>query len=167
MRRLSLLIGSTLAVLLPFFIAARFRVVVAPLLAVLAAHALVSLVRWRRNDLARFRRWVAVAAVLSFCTHLYVIPAVEIASRCAEFYDRGLADVRRGDFETASLAFRSALQANPNHVQSWGNLGACLLNLGYVDESIACFERALALAPEDPRLMPLLDLARRRTEALP
>lgn len=50
--------------------------------------------------------------------------------------------------ETALEGFKKVLELNPEHVQSYGNIGLCHAMLGQHDEAVAAFKKALELDPE-------------------
>ena len=58
-----------------------------------------------------------------------------------------------GDRESAIAAFCHAVEAHPNHPQSYGNIGICYANMGRKLEALEAFDRALEL---DPKYEPAL-----------
>ena len=65
----------------------------------------------------------------------------------AKLFDDAFACLNERDFEKAVQLFKRVLSENPNHVQSFGNLGLAYAGLGRRAEAMECFDRALALDP--------------------
>lgn len=59
---------------------------------------------------------------------------------------------RKGDCAAAVLAFRGALQGNPDDVESWRGLARCQLRLRQPSEALASAEEGLGRAPRDAQL---------------
>ena len=51
-------------------------------------------------------------------------------------YMLGLAAWKAGDAERSEAAFRKALEIDPTHVESWGNLSRVYLDVGYPDSAL-------------------------------
>lgn len=64
-------------------------------------------------------------------------------------YNAALALVMRERFGEAARFFRRALDLDPGLAPAWHNLGNVLKTFGEVDQAYECFERAVALSPED------------------
>jgi Flp pilus assembly protein TadD len=64
---------------------------------------------------------------------------------------RGLARAEQALFPAAIDSFRRAVAVNPDAASSWSNLGMVLKVEGHFAASIAAHDRAVALAPTDPR----------------
>lgn len=61
----------------------------------------------------------------------------------------GYARQQIDDPEGAAAAYRRVLDALPNDLTSWNNLGNIHATAGRVDDAIDCYERAITLAPND------------------
>jgi Tfp pilus assembly protein PilF len=59
----------------------------------------------------------------------------------------GVALQYEGDFTRAAERFRRVLAADPAHPRARLNLGYCLMELGHVDEGVACLRAAVDAAP--------------------
>jgi tetratricopeptide (TPR) repeat protein len=55
--------------------------------------------------------------------------------------------------ERGRVALRRVLDVRPQSSRAWRELGVTLLAMGRVDEGMECLERALALSPDDPRVL--------------
>ena len=65
--------------------------------------------------------------------------------------------MRAGNYHTAYTYFRDALKEYADNGFAWNDLGRCCEKLDYVDEAIACYNRAINLYPDYDDLW--LDLA--------
>jgi hypothetical protein len=146
---LMLLVLAWFASILPFFVSARYRVPVIPLLLVFGAYGAVGLVREVASGGAtRGARWLAVAV------GLYAAACVNFAgyepNRAKWHNNRGMSYAAIGDFERAIGCHRAALRENPEHWQSQLDLGIALASTGRVAESVPHFREALRLNPGNP-----------------
>ena len=75
--------------------------------------------------------------------------AKEIArDRGADFYQTGMMEFNKGDFEDAIIAFNKAVDENPKDYQSHYALGLTYEKLARPKGAIASFEAALKIKPE-------------------
>jgi tetratricopeptide (TPR) repeat protein len=65
---------------------------------------------------------------------------------------RGLAQAEQALFAAAIDSFRCAVALDPDAAASWSNLGMVLKVEGHFPQAIEAHDRAVALAPADPRL---------------
>ncbi len=65
--------------------------------------------------------------------------------------------MRAGNYHTAYVYFHDALKEYADNAFAWNDLGRCCEKLDYVDEAIACYNRAINLCPDYDDLW--LDLA--------
>jgi 4-amino-4-deoxy-L-arabinose transferase-like glycosyltransferase len=150
---LLLVVVSYLASLLPFFITGRFRVVLAPLLAVFAARALVFVVDAVRAGRRRAAVLSAAGGVaLSVVLNLYTPPGIEAASDLLRFYNRGITAMQAGDFREAAQQFRLAARRDPQHVPTLANLAFCLTQLGQPADAVPLYRAALDIEPQATHL---------------
>jgi Flp pilus assembly protein TadD len=61
----------------------------------------------------------------------------------------GVALQYEGDFARAAERFRRVLANDPGHHRARMNLGYCLIELGQVDDGIACLRAAVKAAPHN------------------
>lgn len=137
-----------------FFVSARFRVPLIPILAIGAGAAVVAIV-----EAARAREWPRVAA--------FVIPAVIVAglsnvipssvdrSDAAGLLNLGIAELRRGDAPAALVHLEEAYALNPTQPQVRYQLAYALRETGGSIERIRGLCRVL---PEFAGTAPALDL---------
>ena len=72
----------------------------------------------------------------------------------------GVARTRRGDLAGAEAAFRRGLEVAPASAVLYEHLGDALLGGGRVEAALQAYERAVTLAPNEPRLAEKVDRAR-------
>ena len=64
-----------------------------------------------------------------------------------ELFGQAFENLTKGRYSEAAEMFGRALKQNPDHVQSYGNLGLCLAGLGRKADALASLDRALELDP--------------------
>ena len=68
--------------------------------------------------------------------------------RHEDLFARGVQAMEHGEHTRAIELFREAVTVNERHHQSWGNLGACLLQSGELDEGEQALRQAVAIKPD-------------------
>jgi tetratricopeptide (TPR) repeat protein len=68
--------------------------------------------------------------------------------RHEDLFARGVQAMEQGELTRAVELFREAVTVNERHHQSWGNLGACLLQRGELDEGEQALRQALSIKPD-------------------
>jgi MYXO-CTERM domain-containing protein len=133
-----------MASVVPFFITARYRLAVVPVLLVGAGFALTQAWDWMRA-----RRWRSLGGAAVAVAVL----AVAVNVRMVEF---GFAQMHntvgailgsRGDYEGAAAEFSKALEEDPTNVSAHYNLGVALSETGRLEEAVREFEQATRLHP--------------------
>jgi tetratricopeptide (TPR) repeat protein len=131
-----------------FFVTARYRVPLLPLVALFAAHGLLHLVA-----LARRRAWRALAGPVGAAVAAFVVSSVdffgvdqvdatEAEYRIATTYER------RGQLQDAILRYDAVLERDPNHAMAAGRAGVCAQRLGRLQEAIDRYEALLRARPD-------------------
>jgi len=150
--------------LVAVFVAARYRVVMVPWLAVAAAWAVVE--GWRRLRAGQARTLRPAAAVAVAVLLLGVVPgpfAQERIDTEPEMwhgigYDRMHRD---GDLAGAEAAFREAVRLDPTYAEAQNRLGVAIGQQHRYAEAIPYFEAAVTLRPGYQEARENLALARR------
>jgi Flp pilus assembly protein TadD len=62
-------------------------------------------------------------------------------------YDLGVKAVQAGDYTRALTLFQKVVQADPRNADAWNYIGFSHRNLKRFDESLAAYQKALALNP--------------------
>jgi tetratricopeptide (TPR) repeat protein len=138
--------------ILPFFICARYRLPVTPLLPLFALLALRQGTCWWRE-----RHWSALApagiAVLALFPVLHVPrAAVNSGGFFQAWNNLGDAYSELRSWGPAADAYRQALALYPRYVVSWNNLGLACENLGRPDDAERAYRGGLAVEPSHPTL---------------
>lgn len=134
-----------------FFVTARYRVPLRPVLAILAAHGGLTLLDGvRRRDP---RAFAAVAAVVALGVALNANPWVrEYRPTPAQFF-QSVANIHqdKGRPEEALAWQLRALDVDPAYPEGNLNAGTLYMQMGRPAEAVACFERERHLDPDDGR----------------
>jgi 4-amino-4-deoxy-L-arabinose transferase-like glycosyltransferase len=129
-----------------FFVCARFRAPVLPVMAILAAHACVALAA-----MARDRRRLALAGSALFlgAAGMLVasVPGSIDRSDAKGLWVLGVDAARRGDLEEAIELYRASIAANDRFTTSHQDLGIALRGAGKLAEAEASLRRAFAVDP--------------------
>ena len=62
-------------------------------------------------------------------------------------FQTGLVHMAAKDWNEAVMSFKSAIQAHPKNIQSYGNLGICYALLGKKQDALDALDKALELNP--------------------
>ena len=140
-----------------FFVAARYRVPVLPVLLVFAAYGL-----WALWDWVRAGRWrslglgLAVCLAFAFAANSHLAP-MDMEGDAAIHYNLGNAYAEAGDKERALAAFERAVAEDPEYWQAWLNLGGVKAALGDLIGGGEIFARVAQKAPR--QVEPWMNLA--------
>ena len=140
-----------------FFVAARYRVPVLPVLVVFASYGVWSLWDW-----GRARCWrnlglgLAVCLVFAFAANSRLAP-MDMEGDAAIHYNLGNAYAEAGDKELALAAFERAVAEDPEYWQAWLNLGGVKAALGDLAGGEAIFAQVAQKAPR--QVEPWMNLA--------
>jgi tetratricopeptide (TPR) repeat protein len=135
------LIAAYAASVLLFYVFARYRYPLAPLLIVFAAAALAN----PRKALARPRILVPVAAVALFANWPLLSKTL---MRAVTETNIAVALQAEGRLDDAASHYQRAIALQPDYAPAYNNLGTALRAKGRLDDAIAAYKRALALRPE-------------------
>jgi tetratricopeptide (TPR) repeat protein len=141
---LYLFAGAYFLSLLPFFITARYRLPVVPVMIVFCGEGAL----WLWNKLRRRERsgWTRPLAVLVVALIVVHLPIVGFTF--AHQYSL-LGEIHRkaGRFEEAADAYRAAIREEPDHDMAHSNLGSLLGRMKRYDEAEKELRQAIALNP--------------------
>ena len=70
------------------------------------------------------------------------------AAKAAALYKQGLADLQKGDLDSARAAFETVVRLAPQSPEGHNSLGWVLLATDEMDSAISQFHKALALKPD-------------------
>lgn len=128
-----------------FYVVARYRHPLAPLVMIFAAFAIARLTSGVRPP----GRWLPVAAASAVAAALSNWPAYSAASQQAiTEHNLAAALQENGRLEEAISHYRRALAFNAAYAPALSNLGSALRATGRLEEALAVYDRALALRPD-------------------
>ena len=140
-----------------FFVAARYRVPVLPVLLVFAAYGLWALWDWVRAGCWRsLGLGLAVCLAFAFAANSHLAP-MDMEGDAAIHYNLGNAYAEAGDKERALAAFERAVAEDPEYWQAWLNLGGVKAALGDLIGGGEIFARVAQKAPR--QVEPWMNLA--------
>ena len=147
---LYVVLATTAAGLLVFYLMARYRYPLVPGLALLAGAALVA--GFERARDGRWRELLPAGAVslalLPICNHTIFARDFQLPQ---SLHNQGVALVLLKRPAEAALEFREALRLQPGMAETWLALGEALRNQRRLDDALAAFEQAKQLRPESWR----------------
>jgi len=129
------------------FVAGRYKVPMVPILAVLAAAGLVSVVK--KVWLKRWREVMIIATVVVGTILLSTLPGpfcqeqVNFEPEFFQFVGHGM--VKRGLNDEAMKCLSESLRLKPDYNETYFYMGEALRGQGKVDEAIECYRKALRL----------------------
>ena len=143
--------GAFAAATLAFYVFARYRYPLVPLLVLFAA---AGLVQWRQAWATRPRaQAIAALAVTAVAAVLCQVPLVSATrNRAVTETNLGVALHDDGRFDDAVARYRRALEIQPDYVPAFNNLGVTLRAQGRVDEAIRVYEDGLRVRDDYPDL---------------
>ena len=140
-----------------FFVAARYRVPVLPVLIVFAAYGLWVLWDWGRAGCWRnLGLGLAVCLVFALAANSHLAP-MDMEGDAAIHYNLGNAYAEVRDKERALAAFERAVAEDPEYWQAWLNLGGVKAALGDLAGGEEIFARVAQKAPR--QVEPWMNLA--------
>ncbi len=139
---------SYMGSVLLFFVSARFRLPVIPVIIIFSSSGVLWL--W---DRARDRRWrplmvglLAVAAAAVFVnTDFY---GTHVGERAQTHNTLGLAYASAGKYDHAVAEYQKAVELSPGYAKAHNNMGISLGLLGRTDEALGAYKHASELDPE-------------------
>jgi tetratricopeptide (TPR) repeat protein len=151
-RRRARLLGLFSAVYLlsiaAFFVVARYRLPVIPVLTVLAGYAVFEMIRRVREHEARALFMPAAALLVLFYAVNGNHYGVNRETGFAQPHFRlGIIYAERGMTEQAIAEYEEAIRLDPGYPKSYLNLGAVLSESGQTEEAKRAFRKALGLDP--------------------
>ncbi|MGD9905427.1 MAG: tetratricopeptide repeat protein [Vicinamibacterales bacterium] len=144
-------IATVAATTLAFYVFARYRFPLVPVLVVFAAAALVRLAdHWRGWSWPERARVAGVAVAVAVPCWWPVAAAAR--ARAITEVNLGAALHDDGRLEEAAARYRRALEIAPDYVPAVNNLGVTLKAMGRLDEAIALYRDGLRLRDDYPDL---------------
>ncbi|MGE3957306.1 MAG: tetratricopeptide repeat protein [Vicinamibacterales bacterium] len=152
-RRLAILyvmLAAYTASVVMFYVFARYRLPLVPMLLIFAAGGLASAPEWFRSQASLRTRAAAGAAVLAAA----IFTNWPMLSRplMMAITETNLAVALQADgrVEDAAAHYARAIDLQPDYAPAYNNLGVLQRSLGRVDDAIATYERAVSLKGDYP-----------------
>jgi tetratricopeptide (TPR) repeat protein len=140
-------LGYSFAVI-AFFVAARYRLPVVPLLLLFAVYGGQWLYEQGRQKTFRQTVWpTALFGFLLLAANLK-LPPMDVRGTAATQNDLGNAYLRRGRHEMALLKYQQAVRLDATYWQAWFNLGSLRAMRGDLRGALPIFQRVLEHHPE-------------------
>ncbi len=136
------------ASVLLFFVSARYRLPLVPVLMLIAAVGLSRLPTFIR-EAGMAKAAAAAAGIVLFATFVNwpMWPAAVMRAATENNLGNALQDARR--FREAEFHYTRAIEFQPDYAPAYVNLGAALLAQNRPAEAIDAYERATSLSPDD------------------
>ncbi len=152
------LLAYLLATIL-FFVAARYRLAIVPVLLLFAAYYIV----WLRAALRQGRRRRVLMSLVLLAVVFPLVnrgfPAFDRLYRGEADRYRGIYYVDRGQYEAGEAAYRRAIEADPDYAEAHAELGQLLRDRGRQAEALTHLRRAYDLCPFSEQTQYLLGTA--------
>lgn len=143
-----MLVAYAASVLL-FYVFARYRLPLVPLLLLFAADGVSAMSAWLRTARVNAKAWMtaAVAATAVLCNW-----PILSASTMKAITETNLAVALQGDGQTDAAAehYKRAIALQPDYAPAYNNLGVMQRATGHIDEAIATYRQALTLKGDYP-----------------
>ncbi len=147
-RLLALFVISYMATVVAFFVVARYRLPVVPVLAVGSGFAVLELIRLVRDRAWRAMAWITVGAVLLLLVVNVNWYGVDRARGFAQSHFRlGIIYGERGDTARAIEECRRSIELDPEYPKSYLNLGSMLVEADRPEQAIEAFRASVRLDP--------------------
>ena len=147
-RLLALFFASSMVTIIAFFVVARYRLPVVPVLAIGSGFAVLEMIRLIRDRAWKTVAWAAVALLLLLIVVNVNFYKVDRVRGFAQSHFRlGIIYGERGDTARAIEECRLAIQLDPEYPKSYLNLGSMLVEAGEREEAIEAFRASVRLDP--------------------
>lgn len=126
-----------------FFVTARYRVPILPVLIIFGAYAtdrLASMIKERRT--LQFGKYLLIFLIISVLVNLE-IPGYSTANPGQAHYTLGVAYSKKGDMTKAEEEYQKAVLYNPNLGEAYANLGAIYGDQGKHQLALEYYQKAL------------------------
>jgi tetratricopeptide (TPR) repeat protein len=134
-----------------FFVFARYRFPMVPVLLLLAGAALDDLaLRLRNRELRPLALHAVVIIATSAVVWLPLPPGTDDTARATAYYNLAVSLEAQDAIDPAIMSYRVAIADQPGFAQAHANLGALLARLGQFDAAINEERSALAVHADDP-----------------
>jgi tetratricopeptide (TPR) repeat protein len=141
-------VAAYFAATVMFFVCARYRMPVVPMLCTFAAGGVTYLTVLARER--RFRKlalWLVVLAAVAMLVNINLTGAT-LPDLAQSYTQVGKAYIERGDDNSAVEYFNKAIEANPNWGEAYEQLGLVRMKSGDKEGALQLLDRAVEILPE-------------------
>jgi len=145
---LYLVLASYLTTLLLFFLCARFRQPLVPILLLFAVYAVQRAIEfYRRGSRKNLVLFVFFFVLLTWESNHNLIGLDSQRVKAEDMFVLGTSYLEQDDLAKAESYYRQAIRADSTHGRAFLNLGYVYSQRGKYVPAMRCFERAVALEP--------------------
>lgn len=146
-----LFIATYILSLLPFFMTARYRIPVVPILCLFAAYSLSEIL-----DCIQKRRWKSFLGYIALCILLFIVLNDSFLfsgkEETVQFHNAlGLIYKSKGKIEEAEREYQASIQTKPGSY-AYANLGTLFYDQKDYEKATLYYEKALSLEPDNARI---------------
>ena len=146
---LYVMLAAYAASVVMFYVFARYRLPLVPMLLLFASAGIAALPQWLRSANLRQRSVVAGAVLAAAVFSNWPMLSKPLMKAITET-NLAVALQARGMNDAAAAHYRRAIELQPDYAPAYNNLGVLQRASGKVDEAIATYEQALALKGDYP-----------------
>ena len=99
------------------------------------------------------------AAIITILGLAMMLLAPAECQSAQSYSDQAYSYFLSGNYELAASTYDRAIQLEPNSTALWNNKGRALAMLQRIDQAIYCFDRSIAINPDDPESLNLKAIA--------
>jgi tetratricopeptide (TPR) repeat protein len=145
---LPLFAATYLVSIVMFFVVARYRMPVVPVLSIGASYVVLrAIALWRDGAWRRVAALAVVAAALAFLVNANLYGVDREKGFAQPHFRLGIIYSERGMIDEAVAEYEAAIRTDPDYPKSYLNLGAVLSEAGRTDEAAVAFRGALRIDP--------------------
>lgn len=141
--------GAYAASVVLFYVFARYRMPLVPMLLLFAVSGVLALPAWLRKADLRAKALLGVA-VIGSAVVAYIPLLSPSLMRAISESNLALAFQEDGRLEEAAAHYRRAIEIRPDYAPAYNNLGVMQRSVGLVDQAIATYQQALAIKGDYP-----------------
>jgi len=135
-----------------FFVKARFRITIMPIIILFAADAIWNLIRMWQKDRKSILKWAAALIALTVLVNnpYYNASHLEDRGMLNPYNNLGRAYAQMGDLSKAQEAYLKAISYNPRHAESYNNFGEVYNKMGEYQKAAQILRKSIELNPQSP-----------------
>ncbi len=143
------MLAAYAASVIMFYVFARYRLPLVPLLLLFAVRGVTALPGWAARAATPAKAWVAVIVVALAVFSNWPVLSRPLMKAITET-NLAVALQAEGRIDDAAAHYRRAIELRPDYAPAYNNLGVMQRAAGKVDEAIATYQQALSLKGDYP-----------------